>query len=139
MIDRSRPLPITRQAEALGMARSTFYALPTPISDRDLDLMKRVDRLHLEMPYAGPRMRSMVILAINRTPPIIKGLNRRGDKLSAPYIGFGNENNISFIYFLDWLPDNGVPAYFCDSLVGRSTGCWYHTSVFPRLAHRGYD
>ena len=56
MIDRSHPLPITRQAEALGMARSTVYALPTPVSDRDLDLMKRIDRLHLEMPYAGSRM-----------------------------------------------------------------------------------
>ncbi len=56
MIDRSHPLPITRQAEALGMARSTVYALPTPVSDRDLGLMKRIDRLHLEMPYAGARM-----------------------------------------------------------------------------------
>ena len=56
MIDRSHPLPITRQAEALRMARSTVYALPRPISDRDLDLMKRIDRLHLEMPYAGSRM-----------------------------------------------------------------------------------
>ena len=56
MIDRTHPLPISRQAEALGMARSTVYALPRPISDRDLDLMQRSDRLHLEMPYAGSRM-----------------------------------------------------------------------------------
>jgi putative transposase len=56
MIDRRHPLPITRQAEALGMARSTVYALPRPVSERDLDLMKRIDRLHLEMPYAGSRM-----------------------------------------------------------------------------------
>ena len=56
MIDRTHPLPITRQAEAMGMARSTVYALPRPVSDRDLDLMKRIDRLHLEMPYAGSRM-----------------------------------------------------------------------------------
>ena len=56
MIDRTHPLSITRQAEALGLARSTVYALPTPVSDRDLELMKRIDRLHLEMPYAGSRM-----------------------------------------------------------------------------------
>ena len=49
-------MPITRQAEALGMARSTVYAVPTPVSDRDLDLMECIDRLHLEMPYAGSRM-----------------------------------------------------------------------------------
>ena len=47
MIDRNHPLPITRQARALGVARSTVYALPTPVSDRDLDLMRRIDRLHL--------------------------------------------------------------------------------------------
>ena len=56
MIDRNHPLPITRQAKALGVARSTVYALPRPVSDRELDLMKRIDRLHLQMPYAGSRM-----------------------------------------------------------------------------------
>ena len=56
MIDRTHPLPITRQAEVLGIARSTVYALPRPVSDRDLELMKRIDRLHLEMPFAGSRL-----------------------------------------------------------------------------------
>jgi len=56
MIDRTHPLPITRQAEVLGIARSTVYAIPRPISEGDLDLMNRIDRLHLEMPYAGSRM-----------------------------------------------------------------------------------
>jgi len=56
MIDRTHKLPITRQAESLGIARSTVYAVPRPVSDRDLELMKRIDRLHLEMPFAGSRM-----------------------------------------------------------------------------------
>jgi putative transposase len=56
MIDRNHPLPITRQAKVLGVARSTVYALPKPVSERDLDLMKRIDQLHLKMPYAGSRM-----------------------------------------------------------------------------------
>ena len=56
MIDRTHPLSITRQAEALGIARSTVYALPRPVSERDLQLMQRLDRLHLEMPFAGARM-----------------------------------------------------------------------------------
>ncbi len=56
MIDRTHALPIKRQAEALGIARSTVYALPGPIPERDLQLMKRMDRLHLEMPFAGARM-----------------------------------------------------------------------------------
>lgn len=56
MIDRTHRLPIVRQAVALGISRSTVYALPKPISQRDQELMKRIDRLHLEMPYAGSRM-----------------------------------------------------------------------------------
>jgi putative transposase len=56
MIDRTHLLPITRQAQALGIARSTVYARPRPVSDRDLELMKRIDRLHLEMPFAGSRL-----------------------------------------------------------------------------------
>ena len=64
MIDRIHPLPITRQAQALGISRSTVYALPRPISERDQQLMKRIDRLHLEMPYAGSRMlRDLLVLA----------------------------------------------------------------------------
>ena len=56
MIDRNHPLPITRQAKALGIARSTVYAQPSLVSDRDLELMELIDRFHLEMPFAGSRM-----------------------------------------------------------------------------------
>jgi len=56
MIDRNHRLPITRQAKALGIARSTVYSQPRPVSDRDLDLMERIDKLNLEMPFAGSRM-----------------------------------------------------------------------------------
>ena len=64
MIARNHRLPSTRQAKALGVARSTVYALPRPVSDRDLELMKQIDRLHLEMPFAGSRMlRDLLALA----------------------------------------------------------------------------
>ena len=64
MIDRNHRLPIIRQAKALGIARSTVYALPRPVSARDLELMKHIDRLHLEMPFAGSRMlRDLLALA----------------------------------------------------------------------------
>ncbi len=56
MIDRTHGLAIARQAKALGISRSTVYALPRPIWERDQQLMKRIDRLHLEMPFAGSRM-----------------------------------------------------------------------------------
>jgi putative transposase len=56
MIDRDHALPITRQAKALGISRSSVYALPRPVSDADLALMRRIDELHLDYPFAGSRM-----------------------------------------------------------------------------------
>jgi putative transposase len=56
MIDRNHDLPVTRQAELVGLPRSTVYYLPAPVSAADLALMRRIDELHLEHPYAGARM-----------------------------------------------------------------------------------
>jgi putative transposase len=56
MIDRGHALSVTKQAEAVGIARSTVYYVPREVSDEDLALMKQIDRLHTEFPFAGARM-----------------------------------------------------------------------------------
>lgn len=56
MIDRTHELPIARQCQVLGLARSTAYYRPREISAEDLALMRRLDALHLEHPFAGARM-----------------------------------------------------------------------------------
>src|SRR5205809_2232537 len=56
MIDRSHPLPLTRQAKALGISRGSVYYLPRPVPAADLAIMRRMDELHLEFPFAGSRM-----------------------------------------------------------------------------------
>ena len=56
MIDRTHDLPVTRQCQILKLARSTAYYTPQPVSDSDLKLMRRIDKLHLEYPFAGSRM-----------------------------------------------------------------------------------
>ncbi len=56
MIDREHKLSITRQAKTIGISRSSIYYLPKPVSKHDLLLMKQIDRLHLEFPFAGSRM-----------------------------------------------------------------------------------
>jgi putative transposase len=56
MIDRSHELPLTGQAKALGISRGSVYYLARPTSDADLVLMRRIDELHLEHPFAGSRM-----------------------------------------------------------------------------------
>ena len=56
MIDRSHPLPLTRQAKARGISRGSVYYLPRPVPAADLAIMRRMDELHLEFPFAGSRM-----------------------------------------------------------------------------------
>ena len=56
MIDRGHKLPISKQAKVLGISRGTAYYQPKPVSPRDQTLMNRIDRLHLELPFAGARM-----------------------------------------------------------------------------------
>ena len=56
MIDRDHGLSVSRQAKALGISRGSVYYLPRPASDADLALMRRIDELHLEYPFAGSRM-----------------------------------------------------------------------------------
>ena len=56
MIDRDHDLPISRQAELVGISRGSVYYLPRPVRDADLALMRRIDELHLEHPFMGARM-----------------------------------------------------------------------------------
>ncbi|HEX5647747.1 MAG TPA: IS3 family transposase [Nitrospira sp.] len=56
MIDRTHPLPIGQQCQLLRLARSTAYYQPRPVSDMTLALMRRIDELHLQYPFAGARM-----------------------------------------------------------------------------------
>ncbi len=56
MIDRAHPLSITRQARALGISRGTVYYVPRAMGEYDLGLMRRIDALHLDFPFAGARM-----------------------------------------------------------------------------------
>ena len=63
MIDREHALPITKQAEALNIARSTVYYLRRPVSAADLAIMRRLDELHTELPFAGSRMLRALLAA----------------------------------------------------------------------------
>jgi putative transposase len=56
MIDREHDLPITKQAEVLCISRGSVYYQPRLVSATDLEVMRRLDRLHLEFPFAGSRM-----------------------------------------------------------------------------------
>ena len=56
MIEREHNLPVARQAKVLNISRSSVYYRPRLVSPEDLSLMRRIDELHLERPFAGARM-----------------------------------------------------------------------------------
>jgi putative transposase len=56
MIDRHHQLSIARQAKLLGFSRGSVHDLPRPVPEGDLALMRRIDELHLDYPFAGSRM-----------------------------------------------------------------------------------
>ena len=56
MIDRGHDLSLVRQAELLRLSRSTLYYEPRPVPLAELAIMRRIDALHLDYPFAGSRM-----------------------------------------------------------------------------------
>ena len=62
MIDRGHDLALITQADLLGIARSTLYRQPRSVSAANLAVMRRIDELHLDHPFAGRRMmRDMLV------------------------------------------------------------------------------
>jgi putative transposase len=56
MIDRAHKLPLSQQAALLRLGRSSLYYAPRPVPAADLAMMRRIDELHLNYPFAGARM-----------------------------------------------------------------------------------
>ena len=53
MINRRHRLPVVQQCRVLGVARSSAYYVSQPVSAADLALMRLIDELHLQYPFAG--------------------------------------------------------------------------------------
>ena len=56
MIDPENKLSIQKQSKLLKVSRSSVYYKQRPFSEDELKLMRTVDELHLEHPFAGSRM-----------------------------------------------------------------------------------
>lgn len=54
-IDRGHELAISRQCMALDISRSSAYRKLVGVSDDDIDLMRKLDELHLRRPFKGSR------------------------------------------------------------------------------------
>ena len=56
MIDRAHRLSISGQARLLGLSRGSVYYQRRPPAAADVALMRQLDALHVEYPFAGSRM-----------------------------------------------------------------------------------
>jgi len=73
MIDRNSKLSVKRQCALLNLPRSTAYYEPVELSEADHALMRRIDELHLQYPFAGSRMLRDL-------------LNKAGDKIGRRHV-----------------------------------------------------
>jgi putative transposase len=55
MIDKGEKLPVTKQCNLLDLSRSFVYYTPVPLSPKDMELMRKIDEIHLEYPFYGSR------------------------------------------------------------------------------------
>jgi putative transposase len=55
MINREHDLSLTQQCQLLNLSRSSIYYETVAISSRDLELMRLIDEVHLELPFYGSR------------------------------------------------------------------------------------
>ena len=53
MIDRTHDVQAVQQCKILSLSRSTAYYKPQETSQSDLALMRRINELHLDYPFAG--------------------------------------------------------------------------------------
>ena len=48
-------LPLSLQAELLGISRSSLYYQPRPPSEKELTIKRRIDELYTDYPFYGSR------------------------------------------------------------------------------------
>ena len=73
MIEREHELPMTRQAKILKLSRSGLYYRPRPVPPADLAVMRRIDELHLDYPFAGSRMARAICCAERASRSVANG------------------------------------------------------------------
>ena len=154
MIDPAHSLPLPKQAPAPGISRGSIYYLPQPVSERDQALMNRIDRLHLDYPFAGARMRrdmlnqagvnvgrkhvgtlmrKMGVEALNRKPKTTKqfcldALEQAIEKHGTPALMTTDQGSqFTSLAFTRYLSDNGIQI----SMDGK--GAWRDNVFVERL------
>ena len=121
MIERGTEVPVKRQAQLLQLSRSSVYYEARPISDRDLALMRRIDELHLQLPYYGARK-------------LAAQLRREGHEVGRRHVTtLMRRMGIEALYRK---PRTSIPARSCDLSVSALGSC--DRTAEPGLGVRHY-
>jgi hypothetical protein len=116
MINRDDPLPITKQCHILELSRSSVYYIPAQLPDKDRELMRLIDEIHLEEPYLGSRgMKSALRIRDHkvgrihvRTPSPIRGIR------STPTFCVGSTLSVPILY---GVPISPTSPWHVDSVI----------------------
>ena len=142
MIDHTHPLPVVRQCQLLKLAHSTASYQPTPVSEITLALMRRIDALHLQYPFAGAhRLRDLLRQegrAIGRRQ--VATLMRRGfvylfavlDWASRRVLAWRLSNTLTTDFCLDAVQE-AVVRYGTPEIFYTDQGCQFTSHEFTGL------
>ena len=131
MIEPGHALPLSRQSRIVGLSRSSLYYKAVPVSERDLELMRLVDEIHLKYPFYGSRRmrnelrdlghdvgRGHVSTLMNKMG--IRALYQK-PRLSVPH------------------PDHKVYPYLLRGVeISRANHCWAADITYLPMARRGF-
>jgi putative transposase len=128
MIERDGELSVKRQTELLEVSRASVYYRPRAVSAQDLQLMRRIDELHLEAPFYGARK-------------IAAQLNREGHEVGRRHVRtLMRRMGIEALYRK---PRTSIPArgatiypYLLDNLmIERPNQVWSSDLTYLPMAH----
>lgn len=99
-------LPIYRQCELLGISKSVAYYEPLPTSTDDLDLMRRIDKIHTDFPTYGTRTMAVQLTLDVKYPVGRKRTGRLMESMGIeaiypkPRLSFNGKSHPVFPYLL---------------------------------------
>lgn len=99
-------LNIKDQCQLLGISRSAAYYDPVPESEEDLDLMRRIDRIHTDLPSYGARTMAKQLTLDVKYPVGRKRTGRLMEKMGIeavypkPRLSVNNKPHPVFPYLL---------------------------------------
>jgi putative transposase len=136
LVEADADLSLRRQCELIGIARSGLYYEPAPETEANLQLMRRLDELHLQKPCYGSR-RLLAVLEregclVNRKRVVrllrLMGLEALYPKRSLSQPGAGHR---IYPYLLKGLEISGPDQVWCSDItyVPMAYGYMYLVAV----------